>query len=96
MKVQHGEGLANHPDPESCGISREGYVEALTEETSRPAIEPRNQESGMPTLLSEAEGHTVQRVIASDVPDPTRSETLCMLGSLLYGSSEISLVSIMI
>lgn len=96
MKVQHREGLANYPDPESCGKSREGFVEALTGETSRPAIEPRNQKSGMPTLLSEAEGNTVQSVIASDVPDPTRSETLCMLGSLLCGSSEISLMSTMI
>ena len=50
----------------------------------------------MPTLLSEVEGNTVQGVKASVDTDPTRSETLCMLGSFLYGSSEVSLVSALI
>ena len=30
MKELHREGLANHPDPESCGGTREGTAEALT------------------------------------------------------------------
>lgn len=30
MKESYGEGLASHPDPESCGLIREGGVEALT------------------------------------------------------------------
>lgn len=45
----------------------------------------------MPTLLSEAEGHTGHGVNRKSCSDPARSETLCMLGSLSYGSSEISL-----
>ena len=53
MKVQYGEEVANHSDPESCGAHREVCVEALTGETGRPAIEPRNDQFGMPTLLSE-------------------------------------------
>ena len=53
MKVQYGEEVANHSDPESCGAHREVCVEALTVETGRPAIEPRNDQFGMPTLLSE-------------------------------------------
>lgn len=85
--------MANHSDPESCGMHREVHVEALTGETDRPAIEPRNQESGMPTLLSEAEGNTVHSENRKLCIDPTRSETLCMSGNLLHGSSEISLVS---
>jgi len=68
-------------------------VEALTGETGRPAIEPRNDQFGMPTLLSEAEGNTVHGVNRKSCPDPARSETLCMSGSLSYGSSEISSVS---
>ena len=59
MKVQYREEMANHSDPESCGTHREVDIEALTGETSRPAIEPRNHESGAPTLLCEAEGHSV-------------------------------------
>jgi hypothetical protein len=42
----------------SCGGTREGVTEALAGETGRSGIEPRNQESGAPTLLSEAEGNT--------------------------------------
>jgi len=39
------------PDPESYMLHREVQGEALTGETDGPAIEPRNQESGMPMLL---------------------------------------------
>jgi RNA-directed DNA polymerase len=85
--------MANYSGPESCGMHREVHVEALTGETDRPAIEPRNQESGMPTLLSEAEGNMVRSDNRKLRTDPTRSETLCMSGSLLHGSSEISSVS---
>ena len=52
MKVRYGEEVANHSGPKSCGGAREGAAEALTGETDRPGIEPRNQESGMPTRLS--------------------------------------------
>ncbi len=92
MKVQYGEEVANHSDPESCGAHREVCVEALTGETGRPAIEPRNDQFGMPTLLSEAEGNTVHGVNRKPCPDPAQSETLCMPGSLSYGSSEIGLL----
>jgi len=85
--------VANRSDPESCGMFREVHVEALTGETDRPAIEPRNQDSGMPTLLSEAEGNMVHDDNRKSCTGPTRSETLCMLGSLSHGSSEISSVS---
>jgi RNA-directed DNA polymerase len=93
MKVQYGEEMANHSGPESCGMYREVHAEALTGETDRPAIEPRNQDSGMPTLLSEAEGNMVHDDNRKSCTDPTRSETLCMSGGLSHGSSEISLVS---
>ena len=84
--------MANHSGPESCGMHREVHVEALTGETDRPAIEPRNHNSGMPTLLSEAEGNMVHDANRKSCTDPTRSENLCMSGSLLHGSSEISSV----
>src|SRR5271157_3304571 len=32
MKVSYGEGLANHTGSESCGVAREGGVEALAGE----------------------------------------------------------------
>ena len=82
--------MANHSGPESCGGTREGATEALTGETGRSGIEPRNQESGTPTLLSEAEGNTEQGVNRKPCDGPARSKTLHMPGSLLHGSWEIS------
>lgn len=92
MKVQYREEIANHSDPESCGANREVRVEALTGETGRPAIEPRNQKHGMPTPLSEAEGYIGQDAMRESCSDPARSETLSMSGSLTNRNREISSV----
>ena len=90
MKVRYGKELANHSGPESCGGAREGAAEALTGETGRPGIEPRNQESGTPTLLSEAEGNMNQGDNRKSWDGPARSETLHTPGSFLHRSWEIS------
>ena len=83
--------MANHSDPESCVTHREVWSEALTGETDRPAIEPRNErEFGMPTELRFPEGDTGHGVNRKPCPDPTRSETLSMSGSDLHGSWEVS------
>jgi group II intron reverse transcriptase/maturase len=92
MKVRYGKDLANHPGPESCGRHREVPAEALTGETGRPAIEPRNQESGTPTLLSEAEGNMERGAFRQSRSGPARSKTLSMPGSLLHRSWEVSSV----
>ena len=94
MKVQYGEEVANHSGPESCDATREDCSEALTGEISRPAIEPRNQDSGTLTSLSEAESNTNHGDNRKPWGGPTRSENLCMLRSLSNGSNEISSVSI--
>src|SRR5215467_9653015 len=72
MRVRYGKEVANRSGPESCDGCREEAVEALTGETDRPAIEPRNQESGMPTLLSEAEGNTEHGANRKSCSDPAR------------------------
>lgn len=92
MKVQYGEEVASHSGPESCGCARESAAEALTGETGRLGIEPRNQESGMPTLLSEAEGNTKQGANRKSCNGPARSKTPCTPGSFLRRSWEISSV----
>ena len=68
MKVQHGQDLANHSGPESCGGAREGAAEALTGETGGSAIEPRNPNAGgrrlqrkRQTLGAEPEPHPSRR-----------------------------------
>lgn len=90
MKVRYGEEVANHSGPKSCGGARESVTEALTGETGGLGIEPRNQESGMPTLLSEAEGRTKQGGNCKSCDDPARSKTPCTPGSFLLRSWEIS------
>src|SRR5215471_9808821 len=92
MKVQYGKDLANHSGPESCGDAREGAAEALIGGTGGSAIEPRNQNSGTPTQLSDAEGKTNQGDTCESWGGPARSETLYTPGSFLHGSWEISAV----
>lgn len=84
--------MAIHSGPESCVTHREVCSEALTGETSRPAIELRNHEIGMPTESTISEGHTGHGVNRKSCTDPAQSETLCMLGSDLHRSWEISAV----
>ena len=86
MKVRYGKEMANHSGPESCSDAREGVAEALTGETVRQGIEPRNPDFGMPTLISEAEGNTEQGVHRQPCNDPARSETLRMSGSFQHRS----------
>ena len=81
--------MANHSDPESCVAHREVWGEALTGDTGRPAIEPRNQEIGMLTELTITESNTVHGVNRKPCSDPARSETLSMPGSDLHRSWEI-------
>ncbi len=84
--------MANHSDPESCVAHREVWSEALTGETSRPAIEPRNHSIGHAHDVAMSEGNTEHDINRKTCSDPARSETLSMLGSDLHGSWEISSV----
>lgn len=84
--------MANHSDPESCVAHREVWIEALTGETSRPAIELRNQTIGTAHGVAMPEGHAEHDVNRKTCFDPAQSETLSMLGSDLHGSWEISSV----
>ena len=90
MKVQYKKGVASHLDPESCVASREVCNEALTGDTGRPAMEPRNDKSGTSTLFGQAEDKTKQGVKRESCGGSTRSETLSMPGSYLRRSWEIS------
>ena len=90
MKVQYGKDVASHSGPESCGGAREGAAEALTGETGGSAIEPRNQDIGTPTQLSDAEGNTDQGDQCESWDGPARSKTLHTPGSFLHRSWEIS------
>jgi hypothetical protein len=50
MEELYAEGLATHGGPESCVDDPRGRGEALTGARAGRAIEPRNEEIGVPTL----------------------------------------------
>ena len=58
MKESHRKGLANHPDPESCGASRKGIVEALTGAQAGRVLSCEINFSRVPTVSEHPEGTT--------------------------------------
>ena len=89
MKEPHGEDLASRPDPESCVRIGNDAGEALTGAHAGQPSSCEIRSSGVPTLLSEAEGHTEVGVIGEPSSDPAQSETLCMRGNSSDGKREI-------
>lgn len=90
MKVRYRKGVANRPDPESCGSAREGDIEALTGASAGQPLSREIRQSGTPTLLSEAEGHIGEGATRESSPSPTRSKTLSMRRSFPNRNCEIS------
>src|SRR5215470_10143269 len=65
VKVHHDEGVANHIDPESCAVTRDGLGEALTGgRIGQPSSRERDLISGADAVLY-VEGKTEGRDIAS-------------------------------
>jgi hypothetical protein len=89
MEESYGKDLASHPDDESCVGDRKGAGEALTGAHAGQPSSCEIRSSGVPTRLSEAEGHTEDDVIGESSPDPAQSETLCMCGNSLHRKREI-------
>ena len=58
MRESYGEGVAIHPDPESCVVAREGAIEALKGAHAGRVLSCEIIATGVPTLFSKAEGHT--------------------------------------
>jgi len=89
MKESHGEGLATHTGPESCGAAREGGVEALT------GVRAGRVFSRESTFLRDADvvrrsgrPHPVHRYREVQ-RSPARSETPCTLGNTSHENREI-------
>jgi hypothetical protein len=66
MEVPHGEGLASHTGPESCGYTREGIGEALTGEVRAGLLsrERYGLSFRVPTPYTSSEGNIDYIVIA--------------------------------
>src|SRR5262249_39452814 len=65
-----------------------GAGEALTGAHAGPVSSCEIRSSGVPTLLTEAEGHTSGRVNGERPLDPAQSETRCMRGNSSRGKRE--------
>jgi len=96
MKVSYVEGIANHNGPESCGVAREGGVEALTGGRTGRVLSReiyallRKQQVLRDADAVEVRGRQYRvhrhRKVCSD---PARSLTPCMYGNTLCGNREI-------
>ena len=100
MKVSCVEGVANHNGPESCGVTREGGVEALTGGRTGRVLSreiyalPRKRQvlrdaDAVENARRQYRVHRQRKVYQ----DPARSETPCMYASTLYGNREIPRLS---
>jgi hypothetical protein len=93
MQESHGKGPASHPDPESCADGRKAGGEALTGAHAGPPWSCAIIHSGVPTPLSEAEGHTGIDATGKPIADPAQSKTLRMRGNSWHGNREIPTAS---
>ena len=94
MHESHGKGPASHPGPETCVDGRKAGGEALTGAHAGPPLSCEIIHSGVPTLFSEAEGHTEVGATGQPISDPAQSKTLRMRGNSLHGNREIPTSSI--
>jgi RNA-directed DNA polymerase len=89
MQESYGKDPASHPNPESCVGDREGAGEALTGAHVGQPSSCEIRSSGVPTRLSDAEGHTEGGAMGEPLSDPAQSETLCTRGNSPHGKREI-------
>jgi len=92
MREPYVEGVATHDGPESCVGVREGAGEALTGVRAGRAIEPRNQEFGVPTPLNRSEGNTAGGDRREPLTGPARSENQGMYGIFMRENREVPLL----
>ena len=83
-------GPAVRPVPTATVGVREGDGEALTGGVQAGLLSREIKESGVPTLLTEAEGNIAGGVIREPSGDPARSKTLRMYAISMRENREIS------
>jgi RNA-directed DNA polymerase len=90
MKEPYVEGVADHDDPESCVVTREGAGEALTGALASWVLSSEKLKlQGADAVETSGKQHGVHR--HGEVhAGPARSETPCVSGNHLHGNREIS------
>ena len=91
MKESYSEDLASHAGPESCAGVREGVGEALTGVCAGPVLSLEKLSSGVPTQLTNAEGH-IPCSSWREPREPHVVRDLSMHRNTLRGSREISVL----
>lgn len=89
MKESHGEGLATHADPESCGAAREGGVEALTGARAGRVLSRERDILRGADAVGESGRHHPARRYRETRRSPARSETLCTYGNTSHENREV-------
>ena len=88
MKESYGEGLATHADPESCGATCEGGVEALTgARAGRVFSRESHLLRGADAVRRSGRLHPARRYRETRRA-PARSETPCTYGSTSHENRE--------
>jgi hypothetical protein len=89
MKNSYCKGLATHTDPESCGATCKGGVEALTGGCAgRVFSRVRNSLRDADAVGESGRQHPVHRY-REVLRDPARSQTPCTCGNTSHGNREI-------
>ena len=89
MKESHGEGVASHTDPESCGAVCKGGVEALTGARAGQVFSRESSSlRGADAVRRSGRQHLWHRN-REMLRDPARSETLCTYGNTSHENREI-------
>jgi hypothetical protein len=89
MEKSYGKGLATHTDPESCGVTCKGDVEALTGDCAgRVFSRERNLLRDADAVGESGRHHPVHRY-RKVRRDPARSQTPCTYRSTSHGNREI-------
>jgi hypothetical protein len=89
MKKSHGKELATHTDLESCGVTCEGSVEALTEaRAGRVFSRERRILRDADAVGERGRPHPLHRYREKQ-RNPARSQTPCTYGNTSHGNREI-------
>ena len=89
MKESYGEGLATHTDPESCGATCEGGVEALTGARAGRVFSRERNILRDADAVGESGRHRPVHRYREVYGSPARSQTPCTYGSTSNGNREI-------
>jgi RNA-directed DNA polymerase len=89
MKESYAEGLATHSGPESCGVPREGSIEALTGVRAGRVLSRERRFLRDADAVGRSGRHHRTHRYREMRPGPARSETPCTYGNTSHENREV-------